>query len=322
VPNMAAADGLRHMSFFYQSLADYRAALSPFVRAGLAHREPVLLAVPQPSVALPDWPAGSSALLTVTDMAELGRNPARIIPALRSFAERHLGHRARIITESVWPGRSPAEAQEAARNDALVDLALADMRATVVCPFAATGLPAAALSDATRAHQWQLQQEAVRPNSQYSALDNAPAAISVPLAPVPPEADTVQYTTDLRPVRAMVTAACHRAGLSVMQTTDMTLAVSEIAANTLRHTKAGGVTQAWLCDGELLCQISDTGHITDPLAGILKPAADQPGGLGLWLVNQLCDLVELRTGDTGTVIRLHIRIQRGQADRAFAAPDV
>jgi anti-sigma regulatory factor (Ser/Thr protein kinase) len=322
VPKMSAADGLRHMSFFYQSVADYRAAVGSFVRTGLARREPVLLAVPRPGVALPDWPAGSSALLTVTDMAELGRNPARIIPALRSFAERHLGRPARIITESVWPGRSPAEAHEAARNDALVDLALADVRATVICPFAATGLPAAVLSDATRAHRWQLQQEAVRPNSQYSAVDNAPAAISAPLAPVPPEADTVRYRTDLRPVRAMVTAACHRAGLSVMQTTDMTLAVSEIAANTLRHTKAGGVTQAWQRDGELLCQISDTGHITDPLAGIRKPAGGQPGGLGLWLVNQLCDLVELRTGDSGTVIRLHIRIQRSPAGRPFPATDV
>lgn len=311
MPDMAAADGLRHTSFFYRSLADYQAALGSFVRAGLARREPVLLAVPRPSVALPDWPAGSSTLLTVTDMAELGRNPARIIPALRSFADRHLGRRARIITESVWSGRSPAQMREAARNDALVDLALADLTATLICPFSAIDLPESALSDATRAHQWQLQQGAVRANSKYSALDNAPASIGVPLAPVPPEADTVQYTTDLRPVRAMVAAACHRAGLSVMQTTDMTLAVSEIAANTLRHTNAGGVTQAWQCDGELICQISDTGHITDPLAGVRKPATGQLGGLGLWLVNQICDLVELRTSDTGTVIRLHIRVQRG-----------
>jgi anti-sigma regulatory factor (Ser/Thr protein kinase) len=311
VPGVAAAGELRHISFTYQNLADYRARLGAFVRAGLARREPVLLAVPRPSVALPEWRTGTSALLTVTDMTELGRNPARIIPALRSFADRHLGRRARMITESVWPGRSASEMWEAARHDALIDLALADLTATLICPFSAADLPPSALSDATRAHQWLFEADEPVPNSQYSAVDTAPVAMGIPLADVPAEAETVRYTTDLRPVRAMVTAVCRGAGLSVMRATDMTLAVSELAANTLRHTNAGGVAQAWQSDGELLCQISDTGHIADPLAGIRRPAAGEPGGQGLWLVNQVCDLVELRTSDAGTVIRLHIQIRRG-----------
>jgi anti-sigma regulatory factor (Ser/Thr protein kinase) len=309
VPGVAAAGGLRHISFFYQSLADYRARLGAFVRTGIARREPVLLAVPRPSVALPDWPAGRSALLTVTDMAELG-NPARIIPALQSFADRYLGRRARMITECIWPGRSPSEMSEAARHDALIDLALGHLTATLICPFSAADLPPSALSDASRAHQWLFDSETPVPNSQYSALDAAPAAISVPLPDVPADAETVRYTTDLRPVRAMVTAACRRAGLSVMRTTDMTLAMSELAANTLRHTGGGGVAQAWQCGGELLCQVSDTGHITDPLAGIRRPEPGEPGGQGLWLVHQVCDLVELRTSEAGTVVRLHVRIQR------------
>jgi hypothetical protein len=29
----------------------------------------------------------------------------------------------------------------------------------------------------------------------------------------------------------------------------------------------------------------------------------------LWVVHQLCDLVELRTGSTGTTIRLHFRLR-------------
>ena len=310
MPGVAAAGELRHVSFVYQNLADYRSRLGAFVRAGLSGREPVLLAVPRPSITLPEWPAGSSALLTVTDMTELGRNPARVIPALRSFAERHIGRRARMITESIWPGRSVSEICEAARHDALIDLALADLTATLICPFSAADLPPSALSDAGRAHQWLFEADAPVPNSQYSAQDTVPTAIGVPLARVPADAETVHYRTDLRPVRAMVTDACRRVGLSVMRATDMTLAVSELAANTLRHTRAGGVAQAWQRGGELLCQISDTGHITDPLAGIRRPEPGEPGGQGLWLVNQVCDLVELRTSEAGTVIRLHIRIDR------------
>jgi hypothetical protein len=32
------------------------------------------------------------------------------------------------------------------------------------------------------------------------------------------------------------------------------------------------------------------------------------GGYGLWLVNQVCDLVQARTGRAGTTIRLHMRL--------------
>lgn len=310
MPETAATDGLRHIVFFYRGIADYRAAVANFVRAGLASKEPVLVAVPQPGTAIPDWPDGGSALVTVTDIAELGRNPARLIPALRSFADRYLGRRLRIITESVWPGRSAAEMREAARTDALIDRALDGLQATLMCPYSAAGLPQAALADAAGAHQWQLDPDAVTPSPDYSGLDTVPAACRQPLADPPPGARVVLYRTDLRPVRAMVTEVCARAGLSVMRATDMTLAVSELAANTLQHTRAGGVAQAWQSDGELVCQVADSGFISDPLAGLLPPRPDQPGGQGLWLVNEVCDLVEVRTGAAGTVIRLHMRINR------------
>jgi hypothetical protein len=30
-------------------------------------------------------------------------------------------------------------------------------------------------------------------------------------------------------------------------------------------------------------------------------------GRGLWLINQLCDLVELRSDGSGTTLRMHVR---------------
>jgi hypothetical protein len=45
------------------------------------------------------------------------------------------------------------------------------------------------------------------------------------------------------------------------------LAVSELAANSLRHTDGGGTVQVWPTGGEIICQVADTGEITDPLAG-------------------------------------------------------
>jgi anti-sigma regulatory factor (Ser/Thr protein kinase) len=86
------------------------------------------------------------------------------------------------------------------------------------------------------------------------------------------------------------------------------LAVGEIASNTFVHTEDGGTLAIWRAGNEVVCQIQDSGYIVDPLAGRRRPAADADGGHGLWLVHQVCDLVELRSVPGQTVIRLHMRL--------------
>ena len=88
---------------------------------------------------------------------------------------------------------------------------------------------------------------------------------------------------------------------------DLVLAISELAANTLRYTGGGGTVQFWGTSDRVICQVSDTGQITDPLARHRVPPDEELGGKGLWLVNQVCDLVQARTGRAGTVTRLHMR---------------
>jgi anti-sigma regulatory factor (Ser/Thr protein kinase) len=85
------------------------------------------------------------------------------------------------------------------------------------------------------------------------------------------------------------------------------LAANELAANTISHTSGGGVLQLWHTPEEIVCQVHDQGEITDPLAGRVRHSPDDRGH-GLWLVNQVCDLVELRTGRAGTTVRLHMRL--------------
>jgi anti-sigma regulatory factor (Ser/Thr protein kinase) len=306
VPEGATASGPRHLVLFYSDAGEYRACLNAFVQAAVAAAEPVLVAVPGLPSALPAWPAG--AAICTADMAELGRNPARIAPALRAFCNEHPGRQVRIITESIWPGRSRAEVCEAVRQEALMEQALAGLTAEVLCPYNAAMLPRSVLADAARAHPWQLRGDDVAANAQYEGPGAIPAWCQVPLPSPPPDADAVEYRSDLRPVRAMVTAAGERAGLAAARVTDLMIAVSEVAANTLRHTRSGGVALAWRADSEVLCQVTDTGLISDPLAGLYRPPPGEPGGQGLWLVNQVCDLVEMRSSAAGTSIRMHMRI--------------
>jgi anti-sigma regulatory factor (Ser/Thr protein kinase) len=63
---------------------------------------------------------------------------------------------------------------------------------------------------------------------------------------------------------------------------NLTLAVSELAANTLRHSPDGGTLRIWHTPAELISQVTDQGWIEDPLAGRRPPVSDE-GGHGLWL---------------------------------------
>ena len=94
-----------------------------------------------------------------------------------------------------------------------------------------------------------------------------------------------------------------------MRSSDLVLAVGELAANTLRHAGGAGLLHAWLTAGEVLCQVHDDGVITDPMAGFRHEPADAFGGHGLWMVNQVCDLVEIRSCQPakGTTVRVHMR---------------
>ena len=84
----------------------------------------------------------------------------------------------------------------------------------------------------------------------------------------------------------------------------MVQSVSEIATNSVRHGGGQGEHRAWRDGGSLVCEVSDAGHITSPLAGRLPPARDGGAGGGLWLANQLCDLVQICSSPSGTAIRL------------------
>ena len=46
----------------------------------------------------------------------------------------------------------------------------------------------------------------------------------------------------------------------------------------------------------------------DRFLGYFPPTPYRPAGAGMWAVRQLCDLVEIRTGERRTVVRLHMRL--------------
>ena len=120
------------------------------------------------------------------------------------------------------------------------------------------------------------------------------------------------YSHDLLWLRASRTAA-RQAGLLPRRATDFVLAVSELAANTFAHTKDPGTLILWITEHELIGQIRDTGHITTPDSGQARPDTGGSGGYGLWLVRQLCDRVQIRTGSGGTLIEIRMSLRPAPA---------
>jgi anti-sigma regulatory factor (Ser/Thr protein kinase) len=305
----AIGDDVSHLAFFYHGQRDYLARIQAFALAGLANGDAVLIALPGENCGLLREHLGDGTRrLHYADMARLGRNPARIIPEVRDFVDAHHGQRIRYVGEPIWPGRSAAEIREATRHEALLNLAFPGTAATILCPYDAAGLPRSVIREAERTHPAILANGYPIATGSYAGPGNLPPDCERPLPPPPGAAETLRYETDLRPIRALVADHARRAGLPGDRTDDLVLAVSELAGNTLRHTDGGGTVHVWHTGEEVLCQIHDQGWITDPLAGRTRRPADERGH-GLWVVNQVCDLVELRTGRAGTTVRLHMTVQ-------------
>ena len=136
-----------------------------------------------------------------------------------------------------------------------------------------------------------------------------PPSRSVPLPSPTNDAMYHMYRSDLSQVRALVLKQAREAGLAEGRANDLVLAVSEVAANTLRHTQSSGTLVIWHDEDEVVCEIHDEGTIADPLVGRRRPAPDANGGHGLWIVRQVCDLVELTSDASGTTVRMHMSLR-------------
>lgn len=298
-----------HEALFYRGPEDYLDGILRFIGPGLAAGEPVAVAIPAPKAdLLRQRLNGHQEDVELLDMFQLGHNPARIIPAVQAMLERSGGQRLHYVGEPIWAGRSPAQIREATRHEALINLAWPGARIRVLCPYDTASLDPAVLADAEQTHPYLIRDGETFPSEAYTGPD-IPPGCEHPLSAPPTDAATLEFgLEELAEVRALVGWQSGATGLSSDRTADLVLAVNELATNTIRHAGTRGLLRVWEVPDEVVCQIEDPGHISDPLAGRRRPPAIIDGGLGLWMVNQLCDLVELRSSAAGTAIRAHMHL--------------
>jgi anti-sigma regulatory factor (Ser/Thr protein kinase) len=304
-------DEYRHEAFFYAGDDEFLERTTAFVREALETGEPTLVVLkPEKLTALRSELDGHADQVLFADMAELGSNPARIIPAWREFIDEHStpGCGVRGIGEPIFPERSPAALVECQRHESLLNLAFSDTAGFfLLCPYDTSALDSAVIDEAHRSHPFVSNDGVARHSTRYRGLDEVAGPFAEPLPP--PQAEPrwrVFQTGTLSAVREFVSASAVEAGLSTTAAEKLVLAVSEVATNSAVHGGGGGVLRIWQEDGVVICEVHDTGQIDDPLAGYVRPDPHQPGGFGLWLTNQICDLVQVRTFPGGNVVRIHM----------------
>lgn len=293
--------GFQHDALIYADDDEFLAGAVPFLRASLEAGEPALVAVSRVNTALLEGELGTdAAAVRFAEMEQLGRNPARIIPFWREFVDENRGRRLRGIGEPVWPGREAAEIDECERHESLLNVAFAPPPAwSLLCPYDGRAFGDEVLQKVAHSHGSVCRDSARERSSEYVAGRDCFAG---ELSAQPAGAEVFEFDRDkLADVRRRVARAAERAGLPA---SDLVIAASELAANSVAHGGGGGTLRTWRDDGRLLIEFEDGGSIEAPLAGRLRPEPTQEGGRGLWLANQLCDLVQIRSRPGRTTVRL------------------
>lgn len=313
-PRAAPGTGFRHDALFYAGTRGFVDRVSAFIRDSLADEEPILVLVSGVKIELLRRELGGDPDgVRFADMTHVGRNPARLIPAWRDFVAEHepSGRRFRGVGEPIWEARSPGELVESARHEALLNLAFADGAAWwLACPYDTGSLSPSVLDEARRNHPWIMDDGQRRASERYRGLDDVARPFDEPLPePGGPwrERGFGADAESLAALRSHVAEASDAFGLDPARAGDLILIVNEVATNSVRHGGGAGTLRIWEEDASLICEVSDRGHILDPLVGRRRPPADRGSGFGLWLANELCDLVQIRSFPTGSVVRLQIR---------------
>lgn len=298
-----------HEVGLYAGVPEFLTLTTGFVRDGVTAGESVLVATDAVKIeALRDTLGPDAAKVQFADMAEMGRNPWRIIPVWRDFVTANEGRPIRGIGEPIWAGRTAAELAECQRHEALLNVAFADSEPgwRLLCPYDTTALPEDVIDQALLSHPMVLDGTDLTKSPGYMADQQGDAYLDRALGPAPLAEVTMAFSAEiLHLVREVVAGYADDAGLPDDRVADLVLVASELASNSVCHGGGQGELRLWSTDREVVCEVEDHGTMTKPLAGRVRPTPTQVGGRGLWLVQQLSDFVELSSATGRTRVRTH-----------------
>jgi anti-sigma regulatory factor (Ser/Thr protein kinase) len=307
-----ATGAFRHEAFLYNGLDEFTPIALSFIMGGLADDVPVLVVLGAEKIELLRAQLPEDPRLYFADMGVVGRNPARIIPLWYDFVAAFSGgdRPLRGLGEAFGQPRGAPEHEECELHESLLNLAFAAFPAFwLMCPYDMTQLRSRVIDQARCNHPFILEGGVHRSSSQYRDIASSPNPFGAPLADPPNDAFRMEF--GLGQLRVLRTLAAHYLGLTGLdreRMDDLVLAINEVATNSVQHAGGHGTLRIWQEGKTVLCEVRDDGYITDPLVGRRTPGFGDEASRGFWVVNQLCDLVQVRSSPAGTVVRMHMDV--------------
>jgi anti-sigma regulatory factor (Ser/Thr protein kinase) len=300
----------RHEALLYSGLDDFLQETLTFIEDGIKADEPVLVVLDEDKIDAIQFELGPVANPVVfADMTDVGANPARIIGLWHSFlAEHRYAQAARGIGEPIYAGRSPAELEECQLHESLLNVALRPPGDFwLLCPYDVDSLPDDVVAAAFRSHPYVVSQSQRQQSLTYRPPDPA-RVLSGRLSPVPSDSINVGFGHgDLAELRHFVARYALDRLFVAAQVGEIEIVVNEIATNAIQHGGGHGIARFWEHDHVLYFEVDAGGRFSDPLVGRIPPGPSDLSGRGLWIANQLCDLLQVRNHASGTVVRGQFR---------------
>jgi anti-sigma regulatory factor (Ser/Thr protein kinase) len=300
----AAETGLVHMLYPYTGAGQYLEGTVAYIDQARATGAAVVVAAPAERQEQLRSRLGESDAVTFLQPAAFDRNPGRLLGAWQQCIDEQAdGRVVHGINDTTRPIADARYSSEIRYAEWLLNQAFAQSAAwSLLCPIDTGTHQGSDIEALARSHPLMWDGTAHTASADYLTGPYAFDELHDP----PSDAQSRSYRReDLGTLRAAIVDFARNNALPASRTRDLALATSELATNSIRHGGGAGTVHLWRENDALACEFRDHGVITDPLAGRRRPQASQLGGRGLWFVNQLCDLVQLRSEPGhGTRIRL------------------
>jgi anti-sigma regulatory factor (Ser/Thr protein kinase) len=313
---MSGTDGgscTAHAAALFESGDDLRRRVVPFVRDGFAAGEAVVAVVSGRAAAQLRRGLGADEReirWQVPDVSYQSLGP--MFNGLRRYlaGQYEAGNRVRLIAENDTTS-SAARTAAYLRFEAASNHVLGAFGFPWVCLYDRGRYPPDVLEAVRHVHPLLLGPDGrPAPSADYVAPETYLRAHPGPLSVVPPKPPVDFWVTtaaQFGAARRAVAEAGSMLGLADEAGDDFELATAEVLSNALRHGERPCRVRVWGTQQHVVLRVDDQGFgddITTKGFHPPDPANVHAGGMGVWMIRQLADVVHIRVGAAGTAVEV------------------
>ncbi|WP_328675661.1 MEDS domain-containing protein [Streptomyces sp. NBC_01261] len=298
------APRVKHHAGIHSSDEEFLAVVVPFLRDGIVAEEepdPVVITTPRKLDLLRDALGPDARQVDFRDSARWYRgSPANSMATALDYYVTHAGPEGllHMTGEPVWDGRSPRQIPEWKRYEALATELFTGAPPDLMCLYDTRTAPPDVVDAARHTHPTELNRQGVQPSSLFTE----PAAYATqdlgPLPAPPRDAVGVGLDGDLTAGDRFAADQARARGMAPEEAARFGQAVS----GATRYAASQGCERAhlrlWSTRQRIICELrTPRGRITDPFLGFRPPGAEVRPEDGLWHTRQVCEFVDMRSGD-------------------------